>query len=57
MCIYIFIYNENHNNITRGGGGCGIVINEFELQPPYNVHFWTNIQEKSKNSLIILAMS
>ena len=33
-----------------------IVVNEFELQSHYYVHFWTNTLGKGMNPLILLAM-
>ena len=44
---------------TRTGGGvmakvldCGLKVNEFELQPRYYVHFWTNTIEKGMNLIL-----
>ena len=34
----------------------GFEVSEFEHQSRYYIHFWTNIQEKSMNLQILLAM-
>ena len=35
---------------------CNIIAYEFEFQPYYDIHFWTNTFEKGMDPLIISAM-
>ena len=61
ICFYLEFFplislGKSSRDVEVNVMDCDIVVNEFELQPRYYVHFRTNTCRKDINSFILLAM-